>query len=180
VNHRSAVKLALVLGALLSTTAARAALPAPLEPLSFLLGDWEAGDNTGAYGKGAGRCAFSSGLGDRVILRTNHAEYPASATSPAVVHDDLMVIYFAQDGKVQAHFYDNEGHFIHYVVTFPGPQQALFTGDATANAPRFRLTYKLRPDGAVDGEFAGAPPGQPEVFKPYLAWQMRKAGSGGK
>jgi hypothetical protein len=171
---RSAVKLALVLGIVLTAAAARAALPSPLDPLSFLLGAWEAGENTGAYGKGTGVAAFALSLQDKVMLRTNHAEYPASATSPAVVHDDLMVIY-AAGGGVQAHFYDSEGHLIHYTVTFPAPNQALFLGDVAPNAPRFRLTYKLRADGGVDGEFAGAPPGQPEAFQPYFAWEMRKA-----
>jgi len=174
---RSATKLTLVLGVILTTTAARAALPAPLEPLSFLLGAWEAGENTGALGKGAGGTAFTPGLQDKVILRTNHAEYPATETSPAVVHDDLMVIYAAAGG-VEAHFYDNEGHLIHYVVSFPAPHQALFVGDVAPNAPRFRLSYKLRPDGVVEGEFAGAPPGQPEAFKQYLAWEMKAAPAG--
>jgi len=114
-----------------------------------------------------------------VILRTNHAEYPATATSPAVVHDDLMIIYTAGEG-VHAHFYDTEGHLIHYTVTFPAPNQALFMGDITPGAPRFRLNYKLRADGVVEGEFGSAPPGQPEAFKPYLAWEMRKAGSAGR
>jgi hypothetical protein len=96
-----------------------------------------------------------------------------------VIHDDLMVIY-AVDGVAQAHFYDSEGHLIHYTVTFPAPNQALFMGDVAASAPRFRLSYKLRADGAVEGEFAGAAPGQPEAFKPYLAWEMKRTVAAGK
>jgi hypothetical protein len=123
---RSAVQFVMILGCLLTAPPAHAALPGPLAPLSFLLGDWEAGDNSGPLGQGAGRCAFTPGLQDRVIVRMNHADYPASASSPAVSHDDMMVIYAAEGGGVEAHYYDNEGHVIHYVVSVPAPNQAVF------------------------------------------------------
>jgi hypothetical protein len=164
---------------LLPAGSARGAAPKPLEPLSFLLGDWVAGANQGAPGQGAGSCSFTPGLQDQVIVRTNHAEYPASEKSPAVKHDDLMVIYAVGAGA-QASYFDNEGHVIHYSVATPGPGQAVFLGDATAGTPRYRLTYRLRPDGVLEGEFEVAPPGKPEAFTRYLAWECRRVAVGGK
>ncbi|MBI3448601.1 MAG: hypothetical protein HY049_06780 [Acidobacteria bacterium] len=153
---------------------ARAAAPPPLSPLDFLIGSWVAGDNSGALGPGTGSCSFERGLQDHVIVRTNHAEYPAANGAPARKHDDLMVIFPAAGGAVEASYFDNEEHAIHYAVTSPAANEAVFVSDAASAAPRFRLTYKLRPDGVVLGEFWIAPPGQPEAFKSYLTWELRR------
>jgi len=154
---------------------AHAGAPAPLAPLDFLVGAWVAGDNSGAHGPGTGSCAFERGLQDHVIVRTNHAEYPAANGAPARKHDDLMVIYPASGGAIEASYFDNEDHAIHYAVTSPAPNEATFVSDVAAGTPRFRLTYSLRPDGVVLGEFFIAPPGQPEGFKSYLTWELRRA-----
>lgn len=165
--------LPLVLVSLLAAPA-QGAIPKPLLPLSFLVGKWVAGANTGAYGQGAGGCEFKLSLQDQVIVRTNHAEYPASEKTPAVKHDDLMVIYAAGTGA-EAQYYDNEGHVIHYAITVPGPGQAVFLSDLATDAPRYRLTYTLRGDGMLGGEFEVAPPGKPDAFTRYLAWESRRA-----
>ena len=44
-----------------------------------------AGANAGAPGQGTGWSSFDRGLRDRVIIRTNHAEYPATEKSAAAV-----------------------------------------------------------------------------------------------
>ena len=148
--------------------------PEEMAPLAFLLGTWgPAGDGASAA---SGTATFSRGLQDRVIIRSSFAEFPASERGPASRHDDLMIIYAAGSGLIRADYYDNEGHVIRYAVTPDGPGKATFTGEAVAGEPRFRLTYDLDSSGMLHGEFAMAPPGQSEAFKPYLTWTSRKIG----
>jgi hypothetical protein len=151
---------------------ASGAVPAALEPLTFLLGEWE---TPGQAGGPNGRAVFATSLQNTIIIRTSFAEYPASADRPASRHDDLMVIYVASRGGVRADYYDNEGHLIRYSVTSPRAGEASFISEPVAGQPRFRLTYRLRADGVLAGEFAMAPPGQPDAFASYLAWESRKA-----
>src|SRR5437764_11298026 len=74
-------------------------------PLGFLLGEWRAIDTpageTGAF-------AFTPAVQDRVIVRTNEANYAATAGRPASRHDDLLVIY-SENGSLKADYFDNEG-----------------------------------------------------------------------
>jgi hypothetical protein len=150
-----------------------AAEPTELEPLAFLVGEWSS--PPGAPESGSGTAVFTRSLQDRVILRTSYAEYPAAAGKPKSRHDDLMVIYAVTGDGVRAEYFDNEGHVIRYAVRSPAPGEAVFVSDAQAGTPRFRLSYRLEATGVLKGEFAIAPPGAPEAFQPYLAWESRKA-----
>ena len=165
---RSAI-LVLALPLVLPVATAHGAPPSLLEPLSFLLGDWDApGPN-----QSTGHTSFAPRLQDQVIVRTNTADYPAAEGRPASHHEDLMVIYLV--GKtVRADYYDSEGHAIRYVVLTPGAGKALFLSDLIESEPRYRLIYLLKADGTLEGSFEIAPPGQPEAFKPYLSWQSHK------
>ena len=96
----------------------RAAPPKGLEPLRFLLGDWQA-DGGGKPGEASGGFTFASGLQERVIVRTNYAEYLAAADKPSSRHDDLMVLYAAESGEIRADYYDSEGHVIRYAGSTP-------------------------------------------------------------
>jgi hypothetical protein len=49
-----------------------------------------------------------------------------------------------------------------------------------AGAPRYRLSYKLTPEGILEGEFTIAPAGEPPAFKPYLVWKSRRVRAAGK
>ncbi len=158
---------------LLTGPAAFAEPPDALKPYSFLIGEWRP-VGSGEPGAGAGTAVFSRGLQDRVIVRTSYAEYPAGNGKPASRHDDLMIIFAGADGSVRADYYDNEGHVIRYSIRSPAPGEAVFVSDASASGPRYRLGYKLDPSGLLKGEFAIAPPGQPEAFKTYLTWESRK------
>lgn len=151
------------------------ALPKGLEPLRFLLGDWQASGG-GKPDEASGGFTFAASLQDRVILRTNYAVYPAVAEKPASRHDDLMVLYAAEAGEIHADYYDNEGHVIRYSGR-ASTGELVLTSDASSSGPRFRLSYKLGPDGALDGRFEVAPPGKPESFGPYLAWSARRRGA---
>jgi len=175
---RSLRGMVLVFAVMLVAVSSSAEAPKQLEPLAFLLGNWEA-SGSGKPGEAAGAATFARGLQDRVIIRTSYAEYPASAKALASRHDDLMIIYASEGAGIRADYYDNEGHVIHYTVTIAAPGEASFVSDIAAAAPRFRLNYKLGSDGALTGEFAIAPPGKPEAFSRYLAWESRKAGAGG-
>jgi hypothetical protein len=168
-----------VLGLVLTAGPVAAAGPKELDPLAFLLGTWNAAGG-GAPGTGTGATTFSRSLQDRVIVRTNHADYPATAKSPASRHDDLMIIHVDSGGSVRADYYDNEGHSIRYVVSFPAPGEATFVSDPGTGSSRFRLGYRLGTDGVLKGEFAVAPPASPEAFAPYLSWDSRRAAAAPK
>jgi hypothetical protein len=170
--------IALAVGLALLAARAHAAAPKELEPLSFLIGSWTAGG--GKSGAPTGGTTFARSLQDRVILRTNYSDNPATEKGPASRHDDLMVIHAADGGSLRAEYFDNEGHVIHYVVTSAGPGEATFLSDAVPNAPRFRLSYHLAAGGVLKGEFAIAPPGSADAFSPYLSWEARASDAGGK
>jgi hypothetical protein len=51
--------------------------PSGLDPLAFLVGEWEA-SGQGQPGEASGRTVFSRSLQERVLVRTSYAEYPAS------------------------------------------------------------------------------------------------------
>jgi len=171
---RSLGVIALAFAVIAAAASVHAEVPKQLEPLTFLLGEWEAAGE-GQPGQGTGTAAFALALQDRVIIRTSYAVYPASKTAPASRHDDLMVIYAGEGGALRADYYDNEGHVINYMVTVTAPGEASFVSEIASGAPRFRLSYKLGPDGLLKGEFAVAPPGKPDAFARYLVWESRKA-----
>jgi len=168
---RTGLGIALALSLSAPPTLGQAAVSQPLEPLAFLLGDWEAVGG-GQPGQGVGSATFAPGLQGRVIMRTSYATYPAAARL-ATRHDDLMIIYAAEDGSLRADYYDNEGHVIRYTVSVPGPGQASFVSDVVAGAPRYRLSYTLDRGGVLRGEFGIAPPGSPDAFTSYLTWESR-------
>src|SRR5690349_5925928 len=84
--------------------------------LQFLLGEW-IGEGGGGPGEGSGAFAFARELQGKVLVRTNYAEYPASAERPAFRHDDLMIVYTdPPSGRPHAIYFDSEGHVIEYAV----------------------------------------------------------------
>lgn len=151
--------------------------PAGLEPLQFLLGDWQA-EGGGQPGAARGGFTFDASLQGRVIVRTNYAEYAATAAKPATRHDDLMLIYASEPGELRADYYDSEGHVIRYRGSAPTASALVLVSDIVKGAPRFRLTYKLRADGVLEGQFEIAPPGKPEGFGPYVTWTSRRKSTG--
>jgi hypothetical protein len=164
---------------LLAASTSWAKEPAALEPLAFLLGEWPA-SGSGQPGATSGKAVFARGLQDRVIVRTSYAEYPGAPGQPASRHDDLMIIFPAPEGGVRADYYDSEGHVIRYAVQAPAPGRAVFLSEPVAGQPRYRLSYTLDPAGVLEGEFAIAPPGAPDGFKPYLTWRSGKAPAPGR
>lgn len=63
------------------------------EPLRFLAGQWVGEGSADTKQAGAGACSFEPDLRTKVLVRRNHADYPASNGHSAITHDDLMIIY---------------------------------------------------------------------------------------
>jgi hypothetical protein len=149
--------------------AMRAAVPAPLAPLQFLLGEWE---GVGDQGGATGGFSFAPGVQDRVIVRTNVSNTPASGATAASRHDDLMIVY-VEGETVKADYFDNEGHVIRYVAA-PKPGAVVFMSEIKPSEPRYRLTYTRSSATTIEGSFEVAPPGKPDAFSLYLSWRARK------
>ena len=157
------------------TTAALGA--APMDALSFLVGEWS---SPSAVQAPSGEAEFTFALQDHVMLRKSYAEYPSTAGKSAFRHDDLMVIYAVPAGDIRADYYDSEGHTIRYRVQIPESHRAVFLSDSAQDQPRFRLSYNLEPTGVLKGTFEIAQANTPEAFKPYLQWEGRREGKEGE
>lgn len=151
-----------------------------LSGLGFLVGDWE-GVGGGGPGQGAGAFSFQRDLQQQVLVRRNHAEYPAAAGRPAVVHDDLMVVYSQGEAATpRAIFFDSEGHVIQYSVQLDSPavpadrRVVTFLSDAAPGGPRYRLTYRMTGADTVEIKFEIAPPAKPDAFAPYITASARR------
>lgn len=145
------------------------------EPLEFLMGDWT-GDGSGSPGQGIGGFTFRIDLQQAVVVRTNQANYPAAKDRPAFTHDDLMVIY-RDPANAQPHaiYFDNEGHVIHYAVSFgAGRDTVQFLSDAGPGVPRYKLTYTTSGAADVAIKFEIAPPEKPEAFATYIEAKARR------
>jgi hypothetical protein len=143
------------------------AAPTDWSRLTWLQGDWTAVGGGG----GQGGFSFRPGANGQVLLRLNHADFPAQGAKPAEHHEDLMVVYHEGDAD-KATYWDSEGHVIHYDVGAAGADTVTFISN-DASGPRYRLTYK-RTQSGLDGSFEIAPPAAREQFKPYLQWTAVK------
>ena len=140
----------------------------------FLLGEW-VGEGTGTPGEATGGFSFSFDLEGKVLVRRNRADYPATKDKPAYSHTDLMVIYHEPGQDMRAIYFDNEGHVIHYVVSFSKDQNTLtFLGDPSPSAARFRFTYSKATNDSMTFKFEIAPPGKPEAFSKYLEGSLHR------
>jgi hypothetical protein len=135
----------------------------PFDRLAFLYGDW-IGEGTGDSGSGSGGFTIKPSLDDRVLVRTNYANYPATSDRPAFRHDDLMITYPEGDG-LKAIYFDNEGHVIHYKVSTTA-DAAIFVSEGPGSG--FRLTYRLTDKDHLGIKFEIAPPDKPGEFKTYI------------
>jgi hypothetical protein len=142
----------------------------------FLLGDW-VGEGDGRPGQASsGGFSFAFDLQGKVLVRRNHAEYPATSDKPAFRHDDLMVIYDDSRGKgKRAIYFDNEGYIIDYTVTVSHDLKTLTcVGDTPATGPRFRFIYNKVSDDALRFRFDIALPGKPDAFTKYIEGTARR------
>ena len=153
--------------------AAQQGVPLPdWKAFQFLIGDW-VGEGSGSPGTGGGGFTFGLELQGHVLVRHNHTEFPASQGRPAYIHDDLLVVYQEKDG-FKAVYWDNEGHVIHYTVSFAPDKSLVFVSGKMAGAPRQRLSYRDLGNGGLGIRFEIAPPDKPDDFKVYLDGAARK------
>ena len=138
------------------------------EAFRFLIGEW-VGKGTGSPGEAGGAFSFSLDLEEKILVRRNRADYPATKDKPAYSHTDLMVIY-KEGTETRAIYFDNEGHTIHYAVTVSKemPARITFLSEISASAPRFRFIYRTVNNDNMTFQFDIAPPGKPEAFARYL------------
>jgi len=131
-----------------------------------LIGEWK-GEGSGQPGEGGGTFSFHFDLDQKILVRKGHSEYPATAQKPKIIHDDLMIIYAdsSSGAPSKAIYFDNEGHLIHYTITYP-EKSIILTSEKTANAPVFRLTYTLLENQTFHTKFEMSADG--EKFMTYL------------
>jgi hypothetical protein len=144
-------------------------------PLAFLIGEWT-GEGGGSPGQGNGGFSFLPDQDGRILIRKNHADYPATKDKPAYSHTDLTIVYQDSDEtQLRAIYFDDEGHTIHYLVE---PLQdgtgVQFLSEALASQPRYRLIYRKTGDDRVAIRFEIAPPGKPEGFSTYIDATARR------
>jgi hypothetical protein len=144
------------------------------EAWQSLIGFWAGEDGPG---QGVSQFSFLPDLQGKIMVRKNHAEYPATKDRPAAVHDDLLIVYGDTDADRKAIYFDNEGHVIEYAVSVSADRKTIvFVSPAAAGAPRYRLSYFEQDRGRLRITFEIAPPGKPEAFAPYLeGFARRKA-----
>ena len=141
------------------------------EKWSWLIGSWT-GEGSGQPGAGGGTFTFKTDLGEKILIRNSHSEYPASGNKPMVIHNDLMIIYPDYMGNpLKAIYFDNEGHTINYSITYADKSIAL-TSDKIPNVPIFRLTYILLENGIVNTKFEMSQDG--EKFSTYIEGKSKK------
>lgn len=146
---------------------------------TFLIGKW-VGEGTSDVGQGVGYFTFEAGLNGKVLVRKNHADYPATGGRAAVSHEDLMIVFADPATHQKRAFYtDSEGHVIQYTATFSNNGNTLtFLSDALSTAPRFRLTYIRTKPNQMALSFEIAPPDKPDQFQKLIDATVGKSGDG--
>jgi hypothetical protein len=146
----------------------------PWNSLRFLLGTWEAKTQGGTAGAAtSGTYTFQLELRSHVLARHTAGADCKGPSDFNCEHSDLLYLYAAPAGNTwKAIYFDNEGHVIHYDVTAPGANTAIFLSPASDPGPQYRLTYELR-DRLMLGKFQIRFPGQSD-FRSYLEWSGSK------
>ncbi len=142
----------------------------------FLIGYWPAVQGGGVPGQASsGSFSVLADLDGKFLVQKSHSEYPAASGRPAVVHDNLMIIY-AEAGATKAIYFDNEGHVIHYDASLSADKKkVIFLSEKTSGAPQFRLTYEDAGPGTLKITFEIAPPDKPGQFSKYVEGTVHRA-----
>ena len=175
-NRTTSIVLLLAFAGLLLSNTSRAQESAKAwASFEYLIGDW-VGEGGGQQGQGTGGFTFLPDLQNHILVRKNHAAYPATKDRPAVTHDDLMVVYRDSDNAPpRAVYFDSEGHVIHYSVTVSADHKTIeFVSEALPSSPRYRLTYFMTGGDALTLKFEIAPPGKPDSFSSYIEAKAKR------
>lgn len=162
---------------------APAQTPVKLDPwtgLRFLLGSWKAKTTGGvAEAQASASYSFRLELRDHVLARHSRSGACASPEDFDCQHSDLFYIYPTGNGQtLEAIYFDNEGHVIHYDVSTPKAGTVVFLSNAAQPGPQYRLSYELV-NGIMSGEFQLRMPGQTD-FTSYLEWSGKRRQRGKK
>ena len=138
---------------------------------SFLIGEW-IGEGSGQPGQGNGSFSFYPDLDRNILVRKNHTGFPAAGNIPATKHDDLLIIYPEnEETPSKAIYFDNEGHVIHYSISYRDSSVFLTSEKKTGN-PVFRLTYTPSGKDFVVTKFEMSRDG--EVFMTYIEGKSKR------
>jgi len=138
---------------------------------NWLIGEW-IGEGSGQPGQGGGTFSFVLELDKKILVRKSHSEYPATENKPAVIHDDLMIIYLDITGNPsKAIYFDNEGHTINYTISYSNKSIVLLS-DKISNVPIFRLTYTLLDNETINTKFEMSQDG--EKFMTYIEGKSKR------
>lgn len=131
----------------------------------WLVGDW-VGEGSGMPRQGGGWFSLQPDLDGKILVRKNHAEYPATNSKVQMTHDDLMIVYLDYAGKPsKAIYFDNENHVINYAITY-SEKSIVLTSDKIQNFPIFRLTYISLDKETISVKFEMSQDG--EKFQTYV------------
>ena len=148
--------------------------PDPWKALSFLYGTWEARTTGGQPVATGGTYTFREELKGHILAR--HSTSNAGCKGPADFdcdHSDLLYAWQPfPHGPVSAIYFDNEGHVIHYSVSTPDANTAIFLSDPNQPGPLFRLVYERKGD-TLSGKFQMQMPARSE-WQSYLEWSGAK------
>jgi len=143
------------------------------EKWQYLLGEWK-GEGGGQPGAGAGSFTLKTKLGGSILERKGRTEIAATATSPALIHEDVMIIYKNMGGNpTKSIYFDNENHVINYEITY-SDKKIIMTSEINPAMPRFRLVYEILENNIMNTRFEIAMPNAPEDFKVYMEGKSRK------
>ena len=138
---------------------------------SWLIGEWT-GEGSGKPGQGEGVFSLLPGLDSSILIRKNHSVYPAANNKPAIIHEDLMIVYLDNSGLAsKAIYFDNEKHVISYMVTY-SEKSIILTSEKLADTPVFRLVYTLLDKVTVNTKFEMSQDGQ--KFMTYIEGKSKR------
>jgi hypothetical protein len=142
--------------------------------IRFLLGSWQAKTTGGvAQAQASAGYSFRLELRDHIMARHSRSGACSAPDDFNCQHSDLLYIFPASTGQaLEAIYFDNEGHVIHYAVSTPKPGTAVFLTDPAQPGPQYRLDYTLL-YGVMTGQFEMKMPGQAD-FTSYLEWSGKR------
>jgi hypothetical protein len=142
------------------------------ENWNWLMGEW-IGEGSGQPGNGSGTFTFSPELDRKILVRKSHSEYPATDNKPAVIHEDLLIVYLDENASPsKAIYFDNEGHTINYSITYPENKKIVLTSGKVSDSPVFRLTYTMDDAETVNTKFEISRDGS--NFMTYIEGRSKK------
>jgi hypothetical protein len=143
------------------------------EKWQYMMGEWN-GEGSGQPGEGKGMFTLKPKLDGSILERKGRTSIAATDTHPALLHEDVMIVYKNREGNpVKAIYFDNEKHVINYDITY-SDNKIVLTSEANPSMPRFRLIYEKLEDKVMNIRFEMAMPNAPEEFKMYLEGKSQK------